>query len=186
MSLNTNTIVNKLLLSFSAGVIHKKGFVPEECLDVLDKIFSNQDDLLSQYQRLLNHMKRINLIQREKLSDGNTYIMLTAKGKKRLKSAELQEIAIPNQERWDKKWRVLSFDIPRELRSQRYEFLRELHRLGFEKLLQSMWVYPFPCEVQVNQIASLLGLKDSIVYLEANLDEENNKYLSKHFSHLLN
>ena len=185
MKSNTSVLVDGLLQILASGAIYNKQVIPNECLAVLINVFSNQDDLLVEYHRLLNHMKRVGLIQREKLSDGHSYIMLTAKGKKRLRTSALHDIFIPNQKTWDEKWRVLSFDIPRDMSSRRYEFLRELHRLGFEKVLQSMWVYPFPCEAEVKQLATQLGLQESIVYLEAKLDVENHKYLKRHFAHLI-
>jgi DNA-binding transcriptional regulator PaaX len=87
--------------------------------------------------------------------------------------------------KWDGRWRVLSFDIPRDLRSKRYEYLRQLHRLGFEKVLQSMWVYPFPCEKELKKISTSLGLGEDIFYMEVTLDSENHEHLKKHFAYLL-
>lgn len=183
---STHRLVNELLGALSAGVVYERSLVPDECVSVLNKIFSDKDDILAEYQRILHHMKRIGLIQREKLSDGHTYIMLSSKGKKRLKVALVSEISIQAQKKWDGKWRIVSFDIPREMRSRRYELLRELHRLGFEKVQQSMWVYPFPCEEEIKKITELLGIQDSIMLLEAKLDEINDKYLQKHFAYLIN
>jgi len=182
---STQNLVNELLRALSAGIIYKRSSVPDECILVLNKIYSNNDDILSEYLRIIHHMKRIGLIQREKLSDGNTYIMLSAKGKKRLKDYAVSEIVIPKQKNWDGKWRIVSFDIPREMRSRRYELLRELHRLGFEKVQQSMWMYPFPCEKEIKKITEILGIQDSTMLLEAKLDDDNHKYLSKHFAYLI-
>ena len=130
-------------------------------------------------------MSRIGLIKREKLSDGNSYLILTAKGKKRLNSVILETIIIATPKKWDGRWRIVSFDIPRAMRRSRYELLRELHRLGFQKLQQSMWVHPFPCRNEVNQLAANLGLTESVIYLEAILEDEDTKHLKTQFSGIL-
>ena len=181
----TSAVVDEFIKLLSAGVLYSRNEVPKEFSDILSSFKFSKVEHINEYHRILNHMSRIGLIKREKLSDGEVYIILTAKAKKRLKSYEISSINIPNQKKWDGKWRVLSFDIPRDMRSKRYEFLRELHRLGFEKVLQSMWVYPFPCEQQIMQIATLLGINEGVMYMEANLDAENHKYLVKHFNTII-
>lgn len=183
--ISTHDLVNELLSAMSAGLVYKRNEIPVECQKVFTKSSVDSSESLAEFRRVLNHMMRIDLIQKEKLSDGNTYIILTHKGKKRLKSASIKSISIPKPKSWDGKWRVLSFDIPRDMRSKRYEFLRELHRLGFEKVLQSMWVYPFPCESEIKSLASALGLSESIMLMEASLDKENHDSLLKHFAYIL-
>lgn len=185
MSYSTSLIVDEFINNLSAGALYSRNSIPKEFSKILDNFKISKSSQLSEYHRILNHMSRIGLIKREKLSDGDVYIILTSKAKQRLRSSQISSIEIKNPSKWDGKWRVLSFDIPRDMRSKRYEFLRELHRLGFEKVLQSMWVYPFPCESEIKQIASLLSIQEGVMYMEATLDEDNHKYLEKHFAYLI-
>lgn len=182
---STTQCVNELLQELSSGAVVQKNKLPDVLTGVLNKHTTNNINLDTELKRLLNHMRRVGLIQREKLSDGNTYIMLSVKGKKRLNSVKLNAITIPQPKKWDGRWRIVSFDIPRELRSRRYELLRELHRLGFAKLLESMWVFPFPCKSEMHQLASSLGLQGNIIYLEATLEKEKEELIKTHFLHLI-
>lgn len=182
---STKTLVNELLKFLSTGALINKNSYPKDLKNIISKnhIYPTNSGL--ELKRIFNHMSRIGLIKREKLSDGSIYIMLTAKGKKRLSSVILETVNISVQKKWDGKWRIVSFDIPRALRTRRYELLRELHRLGFQKLQQSMWVHPFPCKNEVDQLASSLGLIESVIYLEASIEDKDSKHLKTHFSEIL-
>lgn len=182
---STSALVNNFLKALTAGIVLDKNKFPEDLIKLISESQSSSSNPSSEAKRVLTHMSRIGLIKREKLSDGTTYIILTAKGKKRLSSVILESIVISKPNKWDGKWRVVSFDIPRALRARRYELLRELHRLGFQKLHQSMWVHPFPCSNEVKQLATSLGLQNNVIYIEATLDEEQTNHLKTQFSGIL-
>ena len=57
----------------------------------------------------LRHRKLIEIIQEK---DGKTKVVLTNKGEKRIKEFCFEELKIQKSKKWDKKWRVLIFDIP--------------------------------------------------------------------------
>lgn len=183
--ISTKLLVNDLLKLLSAGALINNNSYPKDLLKIISNTQINSANSKLELKRVLNHMSRIGLIKREKLSDGNVYLILTAKGKKRLNSVILETINIDTPKKWDGRWRIVSFDIPRAKRSSRYELLRELHRLGFQKLQQSMWVHPFPCKDVVNQLAASLGLIESVIYLEAILEDEEIKHLKTQFSGIL-
>lgn len=182
---DTTLCVNELLQVLSAGVVIRKNQSSETLKSVIQKLNPDSANLDIELKRLLTHMRRIGLIHKEKLSDSNIYLMLSAKGKKRLTSIKLNAISIPRPNKWDGRWRIVSFDIPRGMRSKRYELLRELHRLGFKKLLQSMWVFPFPCRKEVYELASSLGLQENVIHIEAKLDKKNDEYLKTQFVQLI-
>lgn len=182
---DTKALVNEMLKFLSAGVLINKNSYPKDFIKIISKNQINSANSNLELKRVLNHMSRIGLIKREKLTDGNTYIILTAKGKKRLNSVILETININTPKKWDGRWRIVSFDIPRAMRSSRYELLRELHRLGFQKLQQSMWVHPYACKSEVNQLATALGLKESLIYIEANFEAEESEYLKTQFSGII-
>lgn len=58
------------------------------------------------------------------------------------------------EQKWDRKWRAVIFDIP-ELSKKDRDFLRrELVWVGFKELQKSIWVYPFEIE---KELRALLG-----------------------------
>ena len=49
-------------------------------------------------------------------------------------------------QKWDGKWRIITFDIPERLRASRSGIRAILKRAGFKKLQHSTWIFPYACE----------------------------------------
>ena len=73
-------------------------------------------------------------------------LRITSKGEGQLRALELNRYDIPKPRRWDKKWRVLIFDIPEKQRALRNRIRDTLRAIGFEQLQGSVWGYPYDCE----------------------------------------
>ena len=61
---------------------------------------------------------------------------------------------------WDKKWRLVIFDIPEKKKPAREALREKLKDLGFAKLQDSVWVTPFPCENEIKLIKLVFNLSD--------------------------
>ena len=48
--------------------------------------------------------------------------------------------------RWDKRWRMVIYDIKEKRRGTRVALQRNLRSFGFYQLQASVWVYPYECE----------------------------------------
>lgn len=56
---------------------------------------------------------------------------------------------------WDKKWRMVIFDVPENNRKER-DFLRSyLKSFGFKELQKSVWVFPYDIEREFQQFLKL-------------------------------
>ena len=65
-------------------------------------------------------------------------------------------------DKWDKKWRVVIFDIPQELHKERVKFRRKLKSLGFVMLQKSVFVFPYSCHEEVADICINLRISDYV------------------------
>ena len=63
---------------------------------------------------------------------------------------------------WDKKWRVVIFDIPQEFHKQRNYFRTKLKAMGFYMLQKSVFVIPYPCEEELGVICHQFKITDYI------------------------
>ena len=177
----TTQAVDQLLKLFAGGVVLASVLVAPNAVALLEPLIGKGPDKDKEMKRLLYHMKRLDLIDTERLKDSNKYITLTDKGNERLNQVQLSEIEISTPKEWDGLWHIVTFDIPRDKRYERNEFLGHLHRLGFIKLLQSMWVFPFQCEQQIMTITSELELDKYIVYLTSKVERGQHDKLIKAF-----
>lgn len=93
-------------------------------------------------------------------------LQLTEKGKARLLKKEIAELEIPKPVRWDRNWRVVLFDIPEEKKYGRDGLTRKLKEIGFVSLQKSVWIHPFPCRAEIEQIAAHHEIDQYVTYLE--------------------
>jgi len=92
---------------------------------------------LFDYLKNLNNSDYIEIKTKTDKKKNKFYsVKLTNKG--RLKLLENS-----NEQKIDGKWRLLSFDIPEELKSQRNSFRCAIKRIGLRQVQKSLWACPF-------------------------------------------
>ncbi len=71
---------------------------------------------------------------------------LTSKGEKEAFFCYLKENKPFTNRRgykWDKKWRIIFFDVPEKKRRYRDELRSMLKMIGFKEFQKSIWIYPY-------------------------------------------
>lgn len=112
--------------------------------------------------------------------DGKRYCM-TPKGEGILRQWQFTNFRLERPKKWDKKWRVIIFDIPEKKRRIRDQVRSLFKSAGFYLLQDSVWVYPYDCEDVLTLLKSNLGVGKNILYLI--VDElENDKHLRQSFN----
>ncbi len=112
--------------------------------------------------------------------NGKIFVRLTLKGEEEFLKYQLQEITIKKPKKWDGKWRVIIFDIAEQKRGIRDGLRKELINLGFLKLQNSVWVYPYDCEEVIIMFKSHFRIGKDVLYLIAER-VENDKWLKQKF-----
>lgn len=102
-------------------------------------------------------LRKRNLVEAVK-ENGKYSVVITRKGKIKL-------LENSTDDRKDGKWRMLSFDIPEQLRRKRDAFRRSIKRIGFRKLQKSLWVCPYIKADEVEEIISEYDLSKYVVYM---------------------
>lgn len=92
-------------------------------------------------------------------------LRLTARGETELRMLQLAEFGSQRPRRWDQKWRVLIFDIPEYRKKERDKIRRLLSSIGFERLQDSVWVYPYDCEDLIILLKADLHIGKDLLYL---------------------
>ena len=97
--------------------------------------------------------------------DARGLLRLTEKGKKKLRSIERCDYQVPRPSKWDKRWRVLIFDIKEERKSLRDKVRQTLVMIGFVRLQDSVWVYPYDCEDIITLLKADFMIGKEVLYL---------------------
>lgn len=127
----------------------------------------------------LKQMQKQRLIEVIKEKDDKITISITEKGKKRLLEYNIDDMKIERLEKWDKKWRIISFDIPEKRKKAREALREKLKDLDFYPIQKSLFVLPFPCRDEINFIAEVFQIQKHITYFEA--PEISNDYKIKRY-----
>jgi len=67
---------------------------------------------------------------------------------------------------WDRRWRVILFDIPEYQKPARLAFQDHIKRLGCFLMQKSVWVYPYSCRDEIDFLASFWEVHPFVRYLE--------------------
>ncbi|MBI2474497.1 MAG: hypothetical protein HYV68_02235 [Candidatus Taylorbacteria bacterium] len=105
------------------------------------------------------------LVDQGYLESRNGNFELTARGKLFLQYVEITDFSERRKPKWDKKWRVLIFDIPEYRRSLRDKIRRTLFSIGFMRLQDSVWVYPYNCEDLIALLKADFKVGKNMLYL---------------------
>ena len=108
------------------------------------------------------------------------FLHVTPKGDRLLHHLDPTEKNRAVPKHWDGKWRVLIFDIPEKRRSLRYQIRTSLISIGFVRLQDSVWVYPYDCEDFIALLKADLKIGKSVLYMIVE-SLEYDTHLKKHF-----
>jgi len=129
----------------------------------------------------LSRLAKEGLIKFEKRG-GKRYARITEKGRKVL-ALELQKKALQAQakKRWDRRYRIVIFDIAEVRRSIRIRLRETMRAAGFVRLQDSVWVYPYDCEDFTALLKADLHIGREVIYIIAE-SIENDGWLREHFN----
>lgn len=142
--------------------------------------------IINSKQHIHRHVSTINRARNRLIENGllvrneRGFLRLTAKGETKLRQLELINFKTKKPKRWDKKWRVLIFDIPEKRRGLREKIRRTLTIIGFTRLQDSVWVYPYNCEDLITLLKSDFKVGKDLIYIVAE-EIEYDKNLRENF-----
>lgn len=117
-----------------------------------------------------NNLKRRKLIEILSEKDDHLRVQLTNTGKKRIREFLFDSLSIPKPKRWDKKWRIVIFDIPvnpKKLNYARRSLREKIKELGFYRLQKSVWAHPYPCEDEILLVAEIFEVTKFVEIITA-------------------
>lgn len=121
------------------------------------------------------------LVKRGLLKFRDGYYQITPEGQKILRLWGISDYKLRKPKRWDRKWRMIIFDIPEKKKRIRMQVSRLFKLAGFYRLQDSVWVYPYDCEDIVGLLKADFGVGKEVLYVIAD-EIENDRYLRHEFS----
>jgi len=119
---------------------------------------------------------RNRLIKKGLLTRKNGFLRMTPSGIKVFEKMQIYGHGLPKPKRWDRRWRVLIFDIPDYRKGLRAKVRRSLHAVGFVLLQKSVWIYPYDCEDFIAMLKADFKIGKDMRYLIADTIEYDAPY----------
>ena len=114
-------------------------------------------------------------------SNGKSTITITKNGKKKLLQYNLEKLRIQKPKVWDKKWRVVIFDIPEKRKIARDFLRRKFNELGLYKIQDSVWVHPFDISDIIESLVTIYEIRPFVKLIIADSISEDEQ-IKKIFS----
>jgi CRISPR/Cas system-associated endoribonuclease Cas2 len=126
----------------------------------------------------LKQKGEIEFVERE----GMHFARLTKRGEEALAfGKEKMELEVRKPRRWDRRYRLVMFDVPEKRKKIRERLRFTMKEVGFLRLQDSAWLYPYDCEEFVALLKAHLRIGKDVLY--AVIEEiENDKWIRKHFN----
>ena len=112
--------------------------------------------------------------------EGKRYARITEKGEQMLQF-ETEKVTMAKKRRWDRRWRIVIFDIPERRKSVRAKLRRYMQEYGFVRLQDSVWVYPHDCEDLIALVKTSFRIGADVLYLIVER-LEHDTHLREHFA----
>jgi len=146
------TATKFLLMTIAVGGVAFAGALLPALISVTSNCKQSKRFSKKQIRSTFGLLKQRKLIEIVREKDGKTRVNLTNKGHARIKEFCFEELKISKTKQWDKKWRILIYDIPTKpkIYNKAREALRnKIKEIGFIQLQKSVWVCPYECEDEI-------------------------------------
>jgi DNA-binding transcriptional regulator PaaX len=127
---------------------------------ILDSIPKELKKVKKKYlNRAIRRLYDSKLVEIKEDKNGNTILVLSEEGKKKILIYNIENLKLKRQSKWDGHWRLFIFDIPEKFKRERYILSKKLKEIGMYQLQKSVYVYPFECKDELEFIIEYFGLR---------------------------
>ena len=156
----------KALLLLVAGVALGFSRSPKNYFTILRGVAREWKEIKrNKLVRIVREFYNDRIIDYKEKDDGTVEIVLTKDGKKKALKYQIDEIKIKKPDKWDKKWRIVIFDIPEKKKKIREALRDKLKEIGFKELQKSVFIYPYPCEDEIDFIIEVFEIRPHVRFL---------------------
>ena len=181
------SVLNATLAIMATGGIITLGAMAPGLLTEINKISrrkrKEKTEKYREIWRNFNLLKKKGNLEFAKEEDDCLFYKFSEKGKAKVRKFIIDELQISAPKEWDKKWRLIIFDIPEKKRSGRVALRKKLNDMGFFQCQKSAWIHPFPCLEEIEFIKDVFNIKPFVkIFLVDEMTDGKSLY---HFRNLL-
>ena len=171
----------KIILLLIGGIGLSVARTPKQYFRVIGEVSKEWKGINRRMtEKAISSLYRSKLIRERENPDGSLTMVLTDKGKKKAITFNIDNMEIKKPKKWDKKWRLVLFDIPEKHKPAREALRDALKRLSFHEYQKSVFIHPYECQKEIDFVIEYFDIRRFVRTLTAeNLD--NDIHLRKKF-----
>ena len=171
----------KLLLLLIGGLTLSLSRNPRQYFRTLKAIGKGYVEIEQQaLKNAIVALYKSKMIEQKENNDGSLTIVLTENGKRKALTYQIDEMKIKKAQKWDKKWRIVLFDIPEKKKKIREALRHHLKNLNFFEYQKSVFVQPYNCKNEIEYIIEFYNIRKYVRFITADL-LDNELHLINHF-----
>ena len=156
----------KILLLLSSGVVLGLSRSPKNYFKIMRGLPSAWKELnKNRLYRVIHEFYNDRLVDFKEDKAGFVKIILTKEGQKKALKFKIDEMEIKKPAKWDGEWRIVIFDIPDRFKKAREALRKKIKDLGFIKLQESVFVFPYECEDEINFIVEVFLIRPFVRFM---------------------
>lgn len=159
--------VKEILLLLAGGVLISAALLMPGIHRVIpSSIWQGKGYKKYRLKQTLKRLHKQKIVEVLETKDGNI-VKITKNGLTRALQYKLDVMNVKRKKSWDKKWRIVIFDIEEEKKKLRDEFRKRLKQLGFYSLQESVYVHAFPCFDEIEFLRQIHEVPINVTYILA-------------------
>jgi len=163
------TITKKILLELFNATVVVGSFLEDRRDPIVFKEFVKYEKWKNfkrcQFNNRLDYLLGQKLILKTPCLDGQEGIILSEKGLKKALKIKFDPHLDDFPNKWDRKWRLIVFDVDEINHHLRNIFRNILKSWGFEPIQKSVFIFPFECKKEIHLARKALQIKGCVKYM---------------------
>jgi len=160
----TKDIIRWLFMAGAIGIAATSSYLGINVWQAFRKAKKQEKYQKQKFSDTFTRLRRKNVIYVEQRGH-EVKISLTPEGRKLAGYMQIDSLIIKKPAKWDKKWRLVLFDIAQLKSIHRNAFRSKLKELGFFLFQKSVWLHAFDCRDEIEVLKDFFGLSDKEVCL---------------------
>ena len=171
----------KLLLLLMGGLTLSLSRNPRQYFRTLKAIGKGYAEIERQaLKNAITDLYKSKILEQKENTDGSLTIVLTENGKRKALTYQIDEMKIKKAQKWDKRWRIVLFDIPEKKKKIREAIRHHLKNLDFFEYQKSVFVQPYDCKNEIEYIIEFYNIRKYVRFIMAD-SLDNELHLINHF-----
>ncbi|MBI2021134.1 hypothetical protein HYS99_01310 [Candidatus Giovannonibacteria bacterium] len=173
-SIQLKPTTQKVLLLLLGGLSLALSSSPKNYFTILNNIAKDWERINRHaLHRAIRNLYVSRLIKAKDNPDGTVTMILSEKGRKIALRYDIDNLRIPEMKKWDKKWRLILFDVPEKHKKARNALSFALKKAGCFQFQKSVFIHPFECKNEIDFIIEFFLLRPYVRFILAEtLDNE--------------